>query len=72
MANNAAISRRAALAAPSAMLLASSATACAAEEQASHKPISRTPVAVFTRTGNTRVIASQLQRALGAELFEPS
>jgi flavodoxin len=70
MASEATISRRAALAAPSAMLLASAAAACAAEEQTSARSASRALVAVFTRTGNTRVIAGQLQRALGAELFE--
>lgn len=64
------ISRRTALAAPSAMLLASGASACAAQEERSPRPASKTLVAVFTRTGNTRVIAGQLQRALGAELFE--
>ena len=70
MASEATISRRAALAAPSAMLLASGAAACAAEEQTPTRSASRALVAVFTRTGNTRVIAGQLQRALGAELFE--
>lgn len=70
MASEASISRRAALAAPSAMLLASGAAACAAEEQTPTRSASRTLVAVFTRTGNTRVIAGQLQRALRAELFE--
>jgi flavodoxin len=31
---------------------------------------SRTLVAFFTRSGNTKVIAGTLQRALGADLFE--
>lgn len=70
MASDATISRRAALAAPSAMLLATGASACAAQKQAPARATSRTLIAVFTRTGNTRVIAGQLQRALGAELFE--
>lgn len=31
---------------------------------------SRTPVAYFTRTGNTKLIASKVRRDLGADLFE--
>jgi len=61
----AAVSRRAALAAPAAMLLASG--ACAAGKSA---PSGRTLVAWFTRSGNTTVIARLLGRDLKAELFE--
>ena len=46
------------------------ASVCAAEEDGGARPGSKTLVAVFTRSGNTRVIAGQLQRALGADLFE--
>ena len=62
------ISRRTALTVPAAMVLGAS--ACAAEEDGGARPSSKTLVAVFTRSGNTRVIAGQLQRALGADLFE--
>ncbi len=61
------LSRRAALGAPAAMLLAAS--ACAAQEPKTAKG-SRTLVAYFTRSGNTRVIAGQLHRELKADLFE--
>ena len=60
------ISRRTVLAVPAAMILG--AGVCAADGGA--RPSSKTLVAVFTRSGNTRVIAGQLQRALGADLFE--
>lgn len=66
-----AVSRRAALSAPVAMaLMAGSTTACAQEAQPVAGPTSNILVAYFTRSGNTRVIASQLKRALGADLFE--
>ncbi len=62
-----AMSRRAALSAPAALLLATSAAACAEERTAT---ASRTLVAYFSRSGNTRVIAGQLHRELKADLFE--
>jgi flavodoxin len=64
------MSRRTALGAPAALLLASGASACAAEEQQLAPSGSRTLVAYFSRSGNTRVIAGQLHRDLGAALFE--
>ena len=64
------MSRRAALSAPAALVLAASANACAAQDQAAADPGSRTLVAFFTRSGNTRVIAGQLHRELKADLFE--
>lgn len=66
-----AVSRRAALSAPVAMaLIAGSTTACAQEAQPVAGPTSNILVAYFTRSGNTRVIASQLKRTLDADLFE--
>ncbi len=65
-----AMSRRTALGAPAAMVLAASANACAAEDQTAPAGNSRTLVAYFTRSGNTRVIAGQLHRELKADLFE--
>lgn len=65
-----AVSRRAALSAPAAMLLAAGASAGAAEDGRSKGSSSRTLVAYFTRSGNTRVIAGQLHRDLHADLFE--
>lgn len=64
------VSRRAALSAPAAMLLAAGATACAAEDQLATGSKSSVLVAYFTRSGNTRVIAEQLHRDLGADIFE--
>jgi flavodoxin len=67
-----AMSRRTALSAPAAMVLAAgaSACACAAQDQTPAAAGSRTLVAYFTRSGNTRVIAGQLHRELKADLFE--
>ncbi|WP_420186396.1 flavodoxin [Sphingomonas elodea] len=63
------VSRRPILAVPA--LLAFPATAaCAKEEGAAAMPGSKTLVAYLTRSGNMRVIAGTLQRALGADLFE--
>ncbi|RYF97587.1 MAG: flavodoxin [Caulobacteraceae bacterium] len=61
------LSRRTAMGAPAALLVASGAGACGAEASRSD---GRTLVAYFTRSGNTRVIAKQLQRDLKADLFE--
>jgi flavodoxin len=69
MADLRAISRRAALSAPAAMLLAGGGAGAAEEGDAARRG-QRALVAYFTRSGNTRVIAGQLKRDLGAELFE--
>ena len=53
-----------------AMLLAARASACAAEDGEARAAGSDQLVAYFSRSGNTRVIAGQLQRELGADLFE--
>lgn len=58
-------SRRAMLATPAALAFA--ATAACAQDGAPHK---RQLVAYLTRSGNTRVIAGTLHRALKADLFE--
>lgn len=63
------VSRRAILAVP-ALLAFTGAAACAKEEGAAVMPGSKALVAYLTRSGNTRVIAVTLQRALGADLFE--
>lgn len=65
-----AISRRTALSAPAALVLSASASACAAQDQKATSGGSRTLVAYFTRSGNTRVIAGQLHRELKTDLFE--
>ncbi len=62
------MSRRAALGVPAVMLLASG-TGAAGEEQPAISG-ARTLAAYFSRSGNTRVIAGQLKRDLGADLFE--
>jgi flavodoxin len=64
------MSRRSALGAPAAMLVASGVSARATEAKPLTKSASRTLVACFSRSGNTRVIAGQLHRDLGADLFE--
>lgn len=65
-----AMSRRTALGAPAALVLAAGASACAAEDQPEPAGASRILVAYFTRSGNTQVIAAQLRRELKADLFE--
>jgi flavodoxin len=64
------VSRRAALSAPAAILLAAGASACSADDRQTTTSKSKTLVAYVTRSGNTRVIAEQLQRDLTADLFE--
>jgi flavodoxin len=66
------MSRRTALGAPAAMVLATSASAsaCGAEGRKAATGTSRTLIAYFSRSGNTRVIAGQLHRELKADLFE--
>lgn len=69
--NEVSVSRRLMLSAPVTMaLMAGSTSACAQEPQMTDPSASRTLVVYFTRSGNTRVIAEQLQRDLGAHLFE--
>ncbi|KSB88917.1 flavodoxin [Caulobacter vibrioides] len=62
-----AVSRRAAIGAPAAMMLAAGACGAQATRPAGE---TRTLVAYFSRSGNTRVIAGQLHRELPADLFE--
>ncbi|WP_208866812.1 flavodoxin [Caulobacter radicis] len=62
-----AVSRRAAIGAPAALML--SAGACGAQPTGPSGQ-TRALVAYFSRSGNTRVIAGQLHRELPADLFE--
>ena len=50
--------------------LAAGTSAAAGQSRAPQSQDSRVLVAYFTRTGNTRVIAHQIRRALRADLFE--
>lgn len=61
-------SRRAVLATPAMLSLVG--TACAKGPEQPRARAGKTLVAYLTRSGNTRVIAGTLQRALGADLFE--
>ncbi len=61
-------SRRTVLATPAILSLVG--TACAQEPEQLRGGAGKTLVAYLTRSGNTRVIAGTLQRALGADLFE--
>ena len=63
-------SRRVAISAPAAMLLMAGSSACVAKTPRATAEGARTLVAYFSRSGNTRVIAGQLHRDLGADLFE--
>ena len=62
--------RRTILAAPALLAFASGTAACAQTSGTSQRARSNTLVAYFSRSGNTRVIAGTLQRALEADLFE--
>ncbi len=62
------ITRRTMLAAPAVLTLASATVASASNAQ--ENAGSETLVAFFTRTGNTAVVARQIRRAVGADLFE--
>lgn len=64
------LSRRTLLAAPAALTLASATAACAQGVAEAPRGSSRTLVAYFSRSGNTRVIAGTVSRALAADLFE--
>ena len=63
-------SRRAILAASGLLPLTTGTSAYAQSKDAPQRPGSKTLVAYFTRSGNTRVIAGTVHRALGADLFE--
>ena len=52
------------------MALVAGASAAAGQSRAQQPQASNVLVAYFTRTGNTRVIAGQIRRALSADLFE--
>lgn len=69
MATSDALSRRAVLAAPAVLALTAGPAAYAETAQASLGG-STALVAYFTRSGNTRVIAGTIHRALGTDLFE--
>lgn len=62
------LSRRTLLATPAVLSLVG--TACAREPEQYRARPNKTLVVYLTRSGNTRVIAGTLQRALGADLFE--
>lgn len=64
------ISRRAVLAASSLLPLMAGTAACAKPGDAKPRSDGKTLVVYFTRSGNTRVIAGTVHRALGTELFE--
>jgi flavodoxin len=70
MAKGKAMSRRTALGASAAMMMAAGTRAGAAEGAKSGRQGARTLVVYFSRSGNTRVIAGQLHRDLQADLFE--
>lgn len=64
------LSRRALLSAPALLSVAGASAACGQTADAPSPSDKTTLVAYFTRSGNTRVIAGQLQRDLPADLFE--
>lgn len=64
------LDRRDLLAAPAVLSLAVATRACAEPRGQMAASNSDTLVAYFTRSGNTRVIAGTIQRALNADLFE--
>jgi flavodoxin len=64
------LSRRLMLSAPALLSLAVSATASAESTTGPRSAGSKFLVAYFSRSGNTRVIAGTIQRALAADLFE--
>jgi flavodoxin len=69
MAGSLDLSRRTALGALG-VAIGTTAVACAAEAPVAGAAQSITLVAYFSRSGNTRVIAGQLERTLDADLFE--
>jgi flavodoxin len=69
MTNPGELTRRTMLASAAAVAMAGT-EACAQPGPAAKNASSKTLVAYFSRSGNTRVIAGTIQRALGADLFE--
>jgi flavodoxin len=65
-----AIGRRELLGSIASMALAAGSSDAAGQSLASQSQSSKVLVAYFTRTGNTRVIARQIRRALKADLFQ--
>ena len=63
------LDRRTLLAAPALIAFATATTACA-KPAGTQSASSKTLIAYFTRSGNTRVIAETLQRLLAADIFE--
>jgi flavodoxin len=64
------IDRRTLLTAPALLSLLTATGACAQPSDAPTAARSNTLVAYFSRSGNTRVVAGTIQRALSADLFE--
>jgi flavodoxin len=64
------LDRRTLLAAPALLAFGAGTAACAQPNATEQRASSRTLVAYFTRSGNTRVIAETLQRLLSADIFE--
>jgi len=64
------LGRRELLGSIASVALAAGASEATAQSPAAQSQGSKVLVAYFTRTGNTRVIARQIQRALRADLFE--
>jgi flavodoxin len=64
------LSRRTLLTVPAVLSMATATAACAEPDAGPQRASSKTLVAYFTRSGNTRVIAGTVRRALGADLFE--
>lgn len=69
-ANRRFVGRRDLLGAIASMAAAAGTSDAAGQSRVPQSPDSRVLVACFTRTGNTRVIARQVRRALRADLFE--
>jgi flavodoxin len=70
MAFSAAPTRRALLMSSLVLALTAGSNAFADAVKAGRRPAGKTLVAYFSRSGNTRVIAGQIHRARGADLFE--
>ena len=69
-ANQRSVGRRELLGSIASVAFAAGASEAAGRSGAARPSNSKTLVAYFTRTGNTRVIAGQIRRALRADLFE--
>jgi flavodoxin len=64
------LDRRALLSAPALLAFATATGACAQPAGTQQRASSKTLIAYFTRSGNTRVIAETLQRLRSADIFE--